>query len=181
MATTKRRVRPARCSHPSTRVGAVDAMGMTITRPTENDGNGRARATETDHVDVDVDVDDGDENRADGLMKVRIRRAAARAAPGSHGGTRTRSAVAGATASRWGVWGGARRIACAYADVPPQLKDYRGLEAVAAAGHVAEHPGQLVQGRLGGDERVGVDVPVGDEAESLAHALRRVMERGLDG
>src|SRR5688572_18870925 len=40
-----------------------------------------------------------------GLMKVRIGRAA----------------TPQAAASRWGVWGGARRIACALADVPPQL------------------------------------------------------------
>src|SRR5687768_2666050 len=33
IARTKRRVSPARWSRPSTRVGAVDAMGLTITRP----------------------------------------------------------------------------------------------------------------------------------------------------
>src|SRR6266511_3889323 len=56
----------------------------------------------------------------------------------------------------------------------------RGLEAVPAPCQALQHLGQVLEGGLRGDEGVRVDVSVGDQAESLADAVRGVVEGRLD-
>src|SRR5438045_4183915 len=67
---------------------------------------------------------------------------------------------------------------------PPAPSDMgagAGSAPAAPRRSAPEHARQLVERSVGGDERVRIDVAVGDEAEGLAHALRRVVKRRLDG